>query len=149
VAAAKDGRDFAGYYALSNVRDLGATQDSSQPAAEADRAAADRAAKVRFTLTVRLSNNSDMGDIKKPVVALLESGPSHANLGKFGSVKVLPSKRDVTVSGQFTVSRAEFKSWAGRGTPKVIVLYKDETGRELRENVQLSRRPMLPNPAAQ
>ena len=139
VAQAKDGRDFAGFYALSSV-----TQ------AEGKGAEADRAATVGVTLTVQIFNYSDLGDIKAPVLALLESGPSQALLGKFGAVKVLPAKHDVIVSGHFIVPKEAFQSWSRRGgSPKVVVMYRDAVGRTLRQNVQLSRRPMLPPATAE
>jgi hypothetical protein len=119
---AKDGRDFAGFYALSNVSEQGD--------------------KVEFTMTVQVSNYSDLGDIKAPVIALLEGG-SHAKLGEFSAVKTMPAKRGVTVSGKFTVSKMEFQSWSKHGMPQVVVIYED-SGRTLRQHVQLSRRPMLP-----
>jgi hypothetical protein len=131
---AVDGRDFAGFYAVSNVAEAGGNEGKT-----------DRTATVEVTLTVQVFNYSDLGDIKAPVLALLESGPSHARLGEFGAVKVLPSKHDAIVSGRFTVSKEVFQSWSRRGgSPKVVVMYQDEAGRTLRENVQLSRRPMLP-----
>lgn len=122
AALAKDGRDFAGFYALSNVSEQGD--------------------KVEFTMTVQVSNYSDLGDIKTPVIALLE-GRSHAKLGEFSAVKTMPAKRDVVVSGKFTVSKMEFQSWSKHGTPQVAVIYGD-SGRTLQQHVQLSRRPMLP-----
>jgi hypothetical protein len=128
---AKDGRDFAGFYAVSNV--IEASDNAGKT---------DRTAKVEVTLAVQVFNN---GDIKAPVLALLESGPSHAMLGEFGAVKVLPAKHDVIVSGNFTMSKEAFQGWSRRGAgPKVVVMYRDDAGRTLRENVQLSRRPMLP-----
>jgi hypothetical protein len=140
-ALAKDGRDFAGYYAISNIHDLGDAQDTS--------AAADRTAAVELTLTVQVFNYSDLGDIKEPVLELLGSELSPAGAGQFKAVKLLPSKRDEIVSGQFTISREEYKSWGhhGRG-PNVVVVYKDESGRTLTQKVQLSRRPALPPPTA-
>jgi hypothetical protein len=121
-ALAKDGRDFAGFYALSNVSEQGD--------------------KVEFTMTVQVSNYSDLGDIKSPVIALLEGG-SHAQLGEFSALKTMPAKRDVVVSGKFTVSKMEFQSWSKHGSPQVVVIYED-SGRTLRQHVQLSLRPMLP-----
>jgi hypothetical protein len=66
-------------------------------------------------------------------------------LGKFGAVKAFPANRDVIVSGDFTVSKEVFDSWSRRGIgPKVVVMYRDDSGRMLRQNVQLTRRPALP-----
>jgi hypothetical protein len=130
VALAKDGRDFAGFYALSNVSEQGD--------------------KVEFTMTVQVSNYSDFGDIKSPVIALLVPGSSSPDnrelrdLQEFNAVKLLPAKHDVTVSGKFAVSKTEFESWSKRGgSPKVVVIYED-SGRTLRQHVQLSRRSILP-----
>jgi hypothetical protein len=141
VTLAKDGRDFAGFYAVTNVHDLGDPQDTS--------IAADRNATVELTLTVQVQNNSDLGDLKGPVLALLGAG-THLELGRFTPIKLLPAGRDVIVSGQFTVTREEFKIWSVRGAgPKVVMIYQDPSGRTLRQTVQLSRRPMLPPPTAQ
>lgn len=136
---AKDGRDFAGFYALSNVVEAGDNAGK-----------ADRTAKVEVTLKVQIFNHSELGDIKAPAVALLESGPSHALLGKFGAVKVLPAMHDVIVTGTFSVSKQEFQSWNRRGVePRVVVFYQNQAGQTLRENVQLSRRPALPHATAE
>src|SRR5580658_9991856 len=87
AALAKDGRDFAGFYALSNI------------SGQSD--------KVEFTMTVQISNYSDLGDIKIPIIALLVPGSSSPekrelrDLQEFNAVKMLPAKHDVTVSGKF------------------------------------------------
>lgn len=141
AAPAKDGRDFAGYYAITNVHDLGDPQDQSL--------AADRTAKVELTLTVQFQNNSDFGDLKQPIVVLLGSA-SRLELGRFNAIKVLPAGRDVIVAGQFAVTREEFKLWSLRGGgPKVVVIYQNPSGQTMHQDVQLSRRPMLPPPTAQ
>ncbi len=80
-------------------------------------------------------------------MALLESG-SHSLMGEFSAVKQLPAKHDVIVSGQFTVSKREFQNWSRHGSPEVVVMYS-ASGRTLRQNVQLSRRPMLPPATAE
>lgn len=139
LASAKDGRDFAGYYAVSHVAE-----------APDDAGKTDQAAKVDLTLSLQIFNHSDLGDIKSPVLGLLESGPSHALLGEFGAVKVLPANRDVIVSGNFSIPKEVFTSWSRRGiSPKVVVIYRDASGRVLRQNIQLSRRPALPPPTGE
>jgi hypothetical protein len=133
LVMAKDGRDFAGHYAINHVVEKAATAGSG------------RGTQVSLTMTLQIFNHSEFGDIKTPAVGLMESGPSHAWLGKFGAVKVLPAGRDVIVSGDFTVSKEVFDSWSRRGIgPKVVVMYRDDSGRMLRQNVQLTRRPALP-----
>ena len=89
-AFAKDGRDFSGYYAISNPQDAGD--------------------KVTFTLTVQLFNNSD-ADLKQPVVALMESRPGGGPVGGFGPVKLMKKGLDVTVAHEFSVSKVEYERW--------------------------------------
>jgi hypothetical protein len=130
-ALAKDGRDFAGYYAISNVHDLNDPQDKS--------------ALVELTLTVQIFNYGDLGDLQRPVLELLPSELSPDVTGGFKTVKLLPSRRDVIVSGEFTVSRAAYQSWGRHGAgPDVVVVYRDESGQTLTQKVQLLPRPMLP-----
>ena len=124
-AFAKDGRDFSGYYAVSNVQDSGG--------------------KVSFTLTVQVFNNSD-ADVKQPVVALMESRPGGPPLGGFGPVKLMKKGLDVTVAHDFSVSRVEYERWQSGLSPTVVVLSKDASGKALQRGVQLSRRPALPPP---
>jgi hypothetical protein len=136
-ALAKNGRDFAGYYAISNVHNLGDPQDNSAPA--------DKPALVELTLTVEIFNYSDLGDLKDPVVELLPSELSPDVEGGFKTVKLLPSRRGVIVSGEFAVSRAAYQSWGRHGAgPDVVVVYLDESGQTLTQKVQLTPRPMLP-----
>ena len=124
-AFAKDGRDFSGYYAVSNVQDSGG--------------------KVSFTLTVQLFNNSDT-DLKQPVVALMESRPGGGPVGGFGPVKLMKKGLDVTVAHEFSVPKLEYERWQAGLSPTVVVLSKDANGKALQRGVQLSRRPALPPP---
>jgi hypothetical protein len=136
-ALAKNGRDFAGYYAISNVHDLGDPQDNSAPT--------DKSALVEMTLTVEILNYSDLGDLKDPVLELLPSELSPHVEGGFKTVKLLPGRRPVVVSGEFAVSRAAYQSWGRHGAgPDVVVLYRDESGQTLTQKVQLVPRPMPP-----
>jgi hypothetical protein len=122
---AVDGRDFAGFYALSNVADLGD--------------------KVQLRMSVQLSNFS-AADLQRPVVALMNSGPANtAPIGSFPAPKQLKAGRDVILHQQFTVSKEEFKQWDMRGRgPRVVVLFRDSNGGVVERGVQISRRPALP-----
>ena len=122
---AVDGRDFAGFYAVSNVADLGD--------------------KVQLRMSVQLSNFS-AGDLQSPVVALMNSGPANtAPIGSFPVPKQLKAGRDVILHQQFTVSKEEFKQWEMRGRgPRVVVLFRDSNGGVVERGVQISRRPALP-----
>jgi hypothetical protein len=137
VGFAKEGRDFVGFYAVSNVRPLGESPDTSH--------AANRASAVNLTLTIRLFNYSDQGDINQPVIELLGSEISPIVAGQFNWVKSLPGRHSAIVSGQFTVTRAEYQSWGHHGAgPIVMVQYKGESGRIFSRKVQLIPRPMPP-----
>jgi len=125
LVQAKDGRDFSGYYAVSNPQEVGGN--------------------VKFTLTVQLFNYSD-ADVKQPVVALLESRPGGSSMGAFPAIKLMPKKLDITVAQQFSVSKLEYDRWLSGLAPTVVVLNKDVSGRTLQRGVQLSRRPALPPP---
>ena len=122
---AVDGRDFAGFYAVSNVADLGD--------------------KVQLRMSVQLSNFS-AADLQRPVVALMNSGPANtAPIGSFPAPKQLKAGRDVILHQQFTVSKEEFKQWEMRGRgPRVVVLFRDSNGGVIERGVQISRRPALP-----
>jgi len=122
---AVDGRDFAGFYAVSNVVDLGD--------------------KVQLRMSVQLSNFS-AGDLQSPVVALMNSGPANtAPIGSFPALKHLKAGRDVILHQQFTVSKEEFKQWDMRGRgPRVVVIFRDSNGGVVERGVQISRRPALP-----
>jgi hypothetical protein len=122
---AVDGRDFAGFYAVSNVSDMGD--------------------KVQLRMSVQLSNFS-AGDLQSPVVALMNSGPANtAPIGSFPAPKQLKAGRDVILHQQFTVSKEEFRQWDMRGRgPRVVVLFRDSTGGVVERGVQISRRPALP-----
>lgn len=134
-AFAKDGRDFVGFYAVSNVRPLGDSPDTSL--------GADTTTRVKLTLTIRLFNYGDQGDIQQPVIELLGSEISPVVAGQFNSVKSLPSRHSAIVAGQFTVTRAEYQSWGQHGaTPIVMVQYRGESGRIFTQKVQLIPRPM-------
>ncbi len=122
---AVDGRDFAGVYALSDVTNLGD--------------------KVQVRLSVQVANFSG-SDLKNPVLALMRSGPVNtAPIGAFPAIPELKSSTDITVHQQFTVPKEEFEQWNLRGRgPRVVVLFKDSAGHAVQREIQLSRRPMLP-----
>ena len=128
TAFAADGRDFAGYYALNNVSEVG-----------------DR---VQLRMSVQLSNFS-VGDLQSPVVALMHSGPANtAPIGSFPAIKQLKAGHDVILHQQFTLSKEEFQQWetSGRG-PRIVVLFRDSSGGVVERGVQVSRRPALPESA--
>jgi hypothetical protein len=119
---AKDGRDFAGFYNVSNVIEQGD--------------------QMVITLRVQVFNNSD-ADVKQAVLTLRQNpGPA---LGTFPSVKLWRNHGEVRLTQQFAVPKHEFESWhKGGGQPAVMVVTHDENGQRHDRYVQLSVRPGLP-----
>lgn len=122
---AVDGRDFAGVFALSDISEQGD--------------------KVQGRLSVQVWNFSD-SDLRHPVVALMSCGPTNAvPISSFPEIKELKLRSDVIVHQQFTVSKKEFEQWNMRGRgPCVVVLFRDSTGHAVQREIQMSRRPILP-----
>jgi len=127
--AAKDGRDFAGYYSLTNV-----TEKDGQ---------------VEFTLALHLFNYSG-ADLKQAVVTVRSAPFGPGTLNNFAPIKLWRSGSDVVVSQQIAIPREDFRRWSPRTPPAVSVGYRDEDGHAYRRPVQLSRRPTIadPRPAA-
>jgi hypothetical protein len=128
-AAAKDGRDFAGYYSLSNVTEKGA--------------------QVEFILALHLFNYSG-ADLKQVVVTVRSTPFGLGTLNNFAPIKLWLSGRDVVVSQPIAIPREDFRRWSPRTPPAVSVGYRGEDGHAYRRPVQLSRRPTIaePRPAA-
>lgn len=102
---AKDGRDFAGTYNVSNVVEQGD--------------------QMVLTLQVHLFNHSD-ADLKQAVVTL-HARPA-ATLAEFQPVKLWKNHGEVKLAQQVTVPRREFESWQKGGQPALFVVYHDATG---------------------
>lgn len=120
-AAAKNGRDFAGFYSVSNVVDQGN--------------------QVAFTLRVQVFNHSD-ADVKQPMLTLRES-PGRA-LGAFQPVKLWRNHAELRLSQQFVVPKREFERWHTGSQPALMVVYRDAQGQRYDRFVQMSKRPALP-----
>jgi hypothetical protein len=120
---AKDGRDFAGYYSLTNV-----IQESSG---------------VKLTLTVQVFNYSD-ADIKQASMVLYHSGPGMIVNGSFPPVKLFHNQTDVRLSQEFIVSLDDYRRWQNGMVPRLTVHFTGAKGSEQNRSIQLSRRPMLP-----
>jgi hypothetical protein len=122
-AVAKDGRDFAGYYSLTDV-----TEQSNA---------------VKLTLTVQVFNYSD-ADIKQASLVLRDSGHGTAVRGAFPAVKIFHDHTDVRLSQEFTVPREDYQRWQNGMVPRLMVHYMGANGIEQNRSIQLSRRPALP-----
>ena len=120
-ASAKNGRDFAGFYNVSNVVDQGN--------------------QVAFTLRVQVFNHSD-ADVKQAVLTLRES--PGGELGAFQPVKLWRNHGEVRLTQQFVVPKHEFERWHKGSQPALMVVYRDAQGQRYDRFVQVSSRPALP-----
>jgi hypothetical protein len=121
-AGAKDGRDFAGHYSLTNVIDKGS--------------------QVELTLTLQLFNYSG-ADLKQGVVTVHPAPPIPGVLATFAPIKLWRSGSDVVVSEQLTIAREEYKQWSARVQPAVFIGYSDEEGHTYLRSAQLRRLPLI------
>ena len=116
---AKEGRDFAGFYNVSNVVEQGD--------------------QMVFTLQVNLFNHSD-ADLKQAVVTLRASHPAAA-LAQFQPVKLWRNHGEVKLSQQVVIPRHEFELWKKGTQPALFVVYHDANGQRWERFAQVSNRP--------
>jgi hypothetical protein len=118
--SAKNGRDFSGFYTVTNVVDQGN--------------------QVLVTLHVRLFNHSD-ADVQQAVVALREGGGGQ--LGTFHVLKTWRNGSEVRLIQQFVVPKRELQNWQHGGQPALMVVTHDANGQRYDRFVQMSRRAVL------
>ena len=120
VAPAKDGRDFAGFYAVNNVTDLGE--------------------EVRVTLTVRVYNYSD-ADVTGATITLEDSLLPDKTYGSFTLVSIR-DRESVRLSGDFTIPRREYDQWQEGDTPQLRIEFKDAAGNTVERLIELAPMPV-------
>lgn len=123
VASAKDGRDFAGRYAITGVVDQGNL--------------------AVITMQVQLFNHSG-ADVKQASVTMR---PRHAGpaTSSFKPVKLWRNRGEVRLRQQFTVPRHDLELWQhGTEQPSLFVVYQTAQGLRSEHYVQMTRRPVLP-----
>jgi len=120
-APAKNGRDFAGFYNISNAVEQGD--------------------QMVVTLRVQVHNNSD-ADVKQAVLTLRQ--PGAGVLGTFQPVKLWRNHGEVRLTQQFVVPKHEFESWHRGSQPALMVVTHDEHGQRYDRFVQMTSRPALP-----
>jgi hypothetical protein len=124
AATAKDGRDFAGYFDVSDVHEQGEL--------------------VQITLHLQLFNNGE-GDVRNAIVALMESGPAVNLRGSFPPVRLWKRQQPIRMNQQFTVTRREFGEWmSGPAQPNLLIMFQDAKGQSWQRGAQMSRRPLVP-----
>ena len=117
--SAKDGRDFAGFYNVSNVVEQGD--------------------QMVLTFQVHLFNYSD-ADLKQAVVTLHATHPG-APMAQFHPVKLWRNRTEVKLAQQMIIPRHEFELWQKGTQPALFVVYHDSNGQRWERFAQLSRRP--------
>ena len=122
AAGAKDGRDFAGHYSLTNVTEKGS--------------------QVELTLVLQVFNYSG-ADLKQAVVAVRSAPPVPAVLESSAPIKLWRNGSGVVVSQQVTIAREEFERWSTRMQPAVFIGYSDAEGHSYHRWAQLSRTPII------
>ena len=123
AAVAKDGRDFAGFYSLTDVHEQGE--------------------QVQVTLGLQIFNYSG-ADLRQAVVTVRQSHPGIAVLGTSAPIELWRANARVIVKQDVTLSRDEFERWSGHSQPAVFVVYRDASGQERQAWTQLSQRPAVP-----
>jgi hypothetical protein len=123
VATANNGRDFSGYFDVSDVQKQGEL--------------------VQVTLHLQLFNHGNE-DERSVLVTLLDSSPSMTMRGTFAPVKVWKHQQRINLSQQFSVSQREYAEWmAAPGQPNIVILFQDAKGNTWQRGAQISRRPLV------
>jgi hypothetical protein len=118
---ATDGRDFAGFYEVTNVTDLGDT--------------------VRLTLTVRVYNYSD-ADVSGATVTLQDPSLVGNDYGSYPGTVSIADRESARLSAEFTISRAEYDRWQEGATPSLRIDYTDSAGNAIRRMIELAQMPV-------
>ena len=116
LAAAGDGRDFAGSYALSDVTDLGP--------------------EMRLTLTLRVHNFSG-ADVPDATITLEDSLFPDTSYGRFEHVSI-GLQDSVRLREVFLVARSEYEVWQAGGTPHLRIQFRDAAGKTVERLIELA-----------
>lgn len=121
---ATDGRDFAGFYEVTNATDLGNGQ-------------------VEITFAVRVFNYADY-DITSATVNLCDSSVPDVVYGTFPSVS-LAQGQNLRLQGTFNIPQNEYDSWqqteAGGG-PNLWIEFTDAGGNPVKLRIELVSAPV-------
>jgi len=114
--ARADGRNFSGFYQVSDVSVSGET--------------------ASLTLTLRLFNHGT-ADVSNATVVLRDWIIPSRNFGTFPNVNV-PAGQTVQLSGTFQVPQREYQSWQQGRRPFLIMEYADATGNKVRRPIEVA-----------
>jgi hypothetical protein len=114
---ATDGRDFAGFYSVSNVIDLG----ESVP--------------VRLILNARITNYSD-ADVENATVTI-SGNVNPVEYGAFTGISVA-DRGNVELSRELIIPREEYTFWLSGGAPALWIAYRDSSDDDALRRVELT-----------
>jgi hypothetical protein len=118
-AHAIDGRDFAGFYQLSNVTEL--------------------VDEVQLTFSVEVLNYSD-AEVTNATVTLEVFPFIDPPYGSFPAVSML-DRESVALSSHFTIPAEEFDRWQVGANPSLFITYTGANGNLVKRAIELT--PML------
>lgn len=120
LAPAKNGRDFAGFYELTDVSELG---DGYQ-----------------LTFTVRVFNYSD-ADVNNASLFLQDASEPGKTYAAFTGV-YMHDRENVRLSSLVTVPRREYESWRQGRSPALEIQFTETGGKTVRRRVELLQMPV-------
>jgi len=118
VALAKDGRDFAGFYQLTNLSQQG---DS-----------------YHATLNLRVFNFSE-ADIAGATLKLSSSLAADETYYSFTGVFV-EDHNSVRLSGEVNIPREEYEMWRKGASPELQLVFTDDSGETRERKVEVSEK---------
>jgi hypothetical protein len=118
---AKNGRDFAGYYDLTQATDLGES--------------------FQVSFSVRMFNFGD-SDVDGATVALVDPLRSKKSYGAFQAVSLRQRERVRLNDLIVTVPKREYERWRQGGPPALQIEFTAADGTLVRRRVELSRQPL-------
>lgn len=120
---ATDGRDFAGFYDVSNAVDQGND--------------------VQITFAARVFNYSD-ADVANGTVKLCDSSVQDVSYGTFADVSLLQGQH-VVLRGAITLPHHEYDSWQNTeagGGPSLWIEFTDASGNPIKQRIELVSAPV-------
>ena len=118
TASAKDGRDFAGFYEVSEVVEF--------------------VEEFQVTLTVRVFNYSG-AEVNNATVMLGDSFLHGEPYGSFITPGYFQARESVRLSDRFTIPRREYEGWQEGRTPRLTIDYMDANGNTIHRPIELAQ----------
>ena len=121
TVAAKDGRDFAGFYEVSEVVEF--------------------VEEFQVTLTVRVFNFSD-SEVNDATGMLEDSFLPGDPYGSCITPVYFQDRESVRLSDRFTIPRREYEGWQEGRTPRLTIEFMDADGNTIRRPIELVQMPL-------